>query len=102
MPADQRKPTWMPAFAGITKSSRRGRPGKSFLSCAEGAKARLPLAIQEIVTGDAHGIGHAVVEIVQADHVDDIQNIAVIEAVGAQGVDIIFACRRRRNGQLTA
>jgi hypothetical protein len=35
-----------------------------------------------------------------ADHVDDIQNIPVVEAMGAQVIDIIFACRRRRNGQL--
>jgi hypothetical protein len=29
------------------------------------------------------GIGHPVVEIVKANHVDDIQDIAVVEAVNA-------------------
>ena len=33
---------------------------------------------------DAHRIGHAIIKVVKADHVDDIENIAVTEAVGAQ------------------
>lgn len=39
---------------------------------------------QKIMLFNAHGIGHAVIKVVKADHVDDIENIAVTEAVGAQ------------------
>ena len=39
---------------------------------------------QKIMPLDAHGIGNAVIKVVKADHVDDIENIAVTEAVGAQ------------------
>jgi hypothetical protein len=33
---------------------------------------------------DSGGVRHTVIEIVKADHVDDIETIAVTEAVGAQ------------------
>jgi hypothetical protein len=41
------------------------------------------ISFKKIMAGDARGVGHPVVEIVKANHVDDIQNIAVVEAVNA-------------------
>jgi hypothetical protein len=52
------------------------------------------------VAGDSHCVGHPIVEIVEADHVDDIQNIAVVETLRAQGFNIVLTDARRRNGQL--
>ena len=43
---------------------------------------------QEIMAFDAGRVGQAVVEIVKADHVDDIQNIAVVETLLTQRLDI--------------
>ena len=55
--------------------------------------------MKKIMSFDAHGIGHPIVKIVQADHVNNIQNIPVVEAMRAQGVDILRADARRRNSQ---
>lgn len=48
---------------------------------------------------DACGIGQAVVEIIQTDDVDDIENVAIAEAMGAQPSDIVFTDVRRGDGQ---
>jgi hypothetical protein len=48
-------------------------------------------AIKKIMAGDSRSVGHAIVEIVQTDHVDDIQNVAIIETVRSQCLDVFFA-----------
>src|SRR3990172_6115064 len=65
-----------------------------------GPRTQSVISSKKIMLLDAHGIGQPIVEIVQADHVDDIQNVAVVETMRAQGLEILFADARRRNRQL--
>ncbi len=39
--------------------------------------------MQKIMTRDSRRVGHPVVKIVETNDVNDIQNIAVVKAVGA-------------------
>ena len=52
------------------------------------------------MTFDARGIRHAVIEVVKTDNVNDIENIAIVEANAAKFDDILFIYVRRRHCQL--